>query len=158
MGSTVNVISSDTTAKTFTPVLDTNIYADNDVMFIPINVVGAFREPGGSRALHSVLVLDGDDQNTDFDLVFFNADVTLGTINLAVSISDADAAKCIGLVRLEAATDSNDTINSRMFIKTAIGLVLQAASGSADLWVAGVVRSGTPTYTAAGMKITLGFL
>ena len=28
---------------------------------------------------------------------------------------------------------------------------------TSSLWVSGVVRSGTPTYTAAGMKIKLGF-
>lgn len=139
-----------------TPVLDTSIYADNDVMFVPIEVPHVFKELGGRRALHSIVVVDGDDQNTDFDLIFFNATATLGTINDAVSISDADAAKIIGYVRCEAATDSNDIINSRLFIKTGVGIQMQGVTTS--LWLAGVVRSGTPTYSASGMKIKLGFL
>ena len=144
--------------KTFTPVLETSILADNDVFFVPVEVTGVFDHPGQSLALHSVTVLDGDDQNTDFDLYFFDASVTLGTLNAAVSISDTDAAKCLGSVRMEAATDSDDLINSRLFCKRGIGLALQASTSSTSLWVGGVVRSGTPTYTASGMKIKLGFL
>lgn len=141
-----------------TPVLDTSIYADNDVMFIPQEITDVFPAEGGSLALHSVMVVDGDDQNTDFDLVFFNASASLGTINGAVSISDADAAKIIGYVRMEAAPDSNDLINSRLFAKGSVGQTMKAASGSRSMWIGGIVRSGTPTYTASGMKIKLGFL
>lgn len=158
MTSTVNVISTETDVKDVTPVLDTNAYADNDVLFVPIVIPGAFREPGGIRVLQSIVVLDGDDQAVDMDLVFFNASATLGTINAAVSISDADAAKIIGYVRLVAADDANDLINSYVYAKSGIGQVLKAASGQTDLYVAGIVRSGTPTFSAAGMKIKLGFI
>lgn len=139
----------------FTPVLDTNIYADNDVMFVAIEVPQVF-DKGAARVLQSVVILDGDDQAVDFDLVFSNATPTLGTINSAVSISDADATKIIGYVRLSASTDANDTINSHIYCKTGLGLVLKGSTAS--LWVAGVIRSGTPTYTASGMKIKLGFI
>ena len=140
---------------TFTPVLETSILADDDVFFVPIEVPQVF-DKGLARELQSVVVLDGDDQNTDFDLFFFNATVTLGTLNAAVSISDADAAKALGCVSMVAATHSNDLINSRLFVQKGIGLVMEGETAS--LWVGGVVRSGTPTYTASGMKITLGFI
>jgi len=143
--------------KTFTPVLETSILADNDVFFVATEIPCFFPE-NGKATLISVVVLDGDDQNTDFDLYFFDGSVTLGTLNAAVSISDADAAKCLGSVRMEAATDSDDLINSRLFVKRGIGLQLQAADGTRSLWVGGVVRSGTPTYTASGMKIKLGYV
>ena len=137
-----------------TPVLETSILADNDVFFVPIEIPQVF-EKGLPRILDSIVVLDGDDQNTDFDLVFSNATVTLGTLNSAVSISDADAAKVIGAVSLLAATHAFDLINSTLFVKTGIGLAMKGTTAS--LWVSGVVRSGTPTYTASGMKIRLGF-
>ena len=137
-----------------TPVLETSILADNDVFFVPIEIPQVF-DKGIPRVLQSIVVLDGDDQNTDFDLVFFNATATLGTLNSGVSISDADAAKCLGAVSLLAASHAFDLINSILFVKTGIGLVMKGATGS--LWVGGVVRSGTPTFTAAGMKIKLGF-
>ena len=137
-----------------TPVLETSILADNDVFFVPIEIPQVF-EKGLPRFLDSIVVLDGDDQNTDFDLVFSNATVTLGTLNSAVSISDADAAKVIGATSMLAASHAFDLINSILFVKTGIGLVLKGTTNS--LWVSGVVRSGTPTYTASGMKIRLGF-
>lgn len=142
----------------FTPVLDTSAYADNDVMFIAKELPEFFKELGGERALHSIIVLDGDDQNIGFDLVFSNASITLGTINGAVSIADADAANIIGYVSFTAAANSNDLINSRLFVKSAIGMVLKSSGTTTSVWVSGIVRGGTPTYTASGMKIKIGVL
>lgn len=141
----------------FTPVLDTSIYANNDVMFVPIEVPQFFRGLGEERVLQSIVALDGDDQATAFDLVFSDAAITLGTINAAISISDADAAKIIGYVQM-LATDSRDTINSTLFVKSAIGHVMKSSGTTTSVWVSGVVRSGTPTYTASGMKIKLGLM
>lgn len=137
--------------------LDTNAYADNDVLAIPQEVKGVFTPGGVARKLVSVMALDEDDQNQDFDLVFMNADGTLGTINSAVSISDADARKIIGYVRMVASTDADDLINSRIFFKSNINMILQPTYASQSLWVAAIVRSGTPTYTASGIKLKLGF-
>lgn len=137
-----------------TPVLDTSIYADGDVMFVATEITNAFGAAGDKRVLDSIVALDGDDQNIAFDLVFANATINLGTINGAVNISDSDAAKIIGYVSL-ATGDAKDLINSRLFVKSAIGQVMQGLTTS--LWVAGISRGGTPTYTASGMKITLGF-
>lgn len=140
-----------------TPVLDTSIYADGDVLFVATEIANFFTELGGKRALHSIIVSDGDDQNVAFDLVFSNASITLGTINAAVSISDADAAKIIGVVSF-ATTDAVDLINSRLFHKESIGLVLESAGVTTSVWVAGISRGGTPTYTASGFKIKIGVL
>ena len=141
-----------------TPVLDTSAYADNDVLFVAIEVPQVFKELGGRRALHSIVATDGDDQNIDFDLVFSNATITLGTINAAVSISDADAAKIIGYVRISATDDGNDLINSILYAKSGIGLQMQGSLTTCSLWVSGIVRSGTPTFSASGLKLKLGFL
>lgn len=142
---------------TFTPVLDTNAYSDNDVLFVPIEVTGVFRYANEAKALHSIVVLDESDQNVDFDLVFMNASGTLGTINAAVSISDADAAKVLGHVSILSASHACDLVNSILYTKDAIGLTLKAAE-STSLWVGGIVRSGTPTFAASAMKIKLGFI
>lgn len=138
----------------FVPVLDTNAYADNDVLFVAIEVPQFFREKGGGALLHSVTVLDGDDQNIGFELFFSNATHTLGTINAAISVSDADAAKLKRLLFTTA--NMSDLINSRLFQREGVGLTLGAAADSTSLWVSGAVRGGTPTYTASGMKISLG--
>ena len=153
----MRVRSSDGDVYTFTPVLETSALADNDVFFVPIEIVQVF-EQVKTRVRQSVVVLDGDDQAVDIDLLFFEASVTLGTLNAAVSISDADAAKCLGAVSLLAAEDVVDLVGSTLYTKTGIGLTLKGAAPSTSLWVGGVVRSGTPTFTALGMKIKLGFI
>jgi hypothetical protein len=136
-----------------TPVLETSILANNDVFFVSTEIPQVF-DKGLPRKLSSIIVVDGDDQATAFDLVFSNAAITIGTLNGAVNISDADAAKIIGYVQM-ATGDARDLINSNLFVKTGIGQVMKGATAS--IWVAGIVRSGTPTYTASGMKIKLGF-
>lgn len=139
-----------------TLVADTSAYANNDVLAVPQEVTGVFRQTGGRVKLTSVVVLDGDDQGTAIDLVFMNATGTLGTINSAISISDADALKIVGHLAV-AAGDFKDYINSMIAVKTACELVMEAAAASTSLWVAAVVRSGTPTYTASGLKLKLAF-
>lgn len=156
MPSRVIIADGGHTMAETTPVLDTSIYASGDVLFVSKEITGVFSTSGGTRYLDSVVVLDGDDQAQIFDLVFSNAAVTLGTLNAAVSISDADAAKIVGYVKMSS-NEACDLINSTMYVKGAIGQIMKAASDSTSLWVAGICRGGTPTYTAAGMKLKLGF-
>lgn len=139
-----------------TLVADTNAYADGDVLAIPQEIVNSVAEAGTARQLTSIVVIDSDDQGTAIDLIFFDASASLGTINTAIDISDADAAKIVGIVAI-AAGDFKDLINNKVAVKTGIDLVMKAASTSASLWVGAVVRSGTPTYSAGGIKLKLGF-
>lgn len=138
-----------------TLVTDTNAYADNDVLVIPQEVTNFFPVAGGTRVLHSVHLLDEADQGQDIDLIFMDANGTLGTINSAVSINDTDAAKVIGKVSLLIA-DYTDLVNSMFATKGNLATILTAASGSRSLWIGAVLRSGTPTYAAASLKLKLG--
>lgn len=135
-----------------TPTLDTNIYADNDVLFNGA-AVADFGGAGKARKLVSVVIHDQSDQAQDFDLFFSSGDITLGTINEAVSAADAVAGQIVGWVSIVSA-DYNDLIEGQVAMKTGLGLVLQPID---TLYVAGVLRSGTPTYAAGGMVIKLGF-
>lgn len=134
------------------PVLDTNIYADNDVLFVPI-AVPQFGHPGKVRKLVSIAVLDKSDQAQDMDLVFSQGTITLGTINGVVGVSDADADNILGVVSV-AVAEYSDLVNSQLATKNGLGLVMQP---DAVLYLSGVVRSGTPTYAADGLTIKLGF-
>lgn len=137
------------------PVLDTNAYADNDVLFVPVAVPGFQRAyaPLAARKLVSVSVLDEADQAQDIDLVFSEGTLTLGTINAAVSISDADARKVLGVVSVLIA-DYSDLVDSQIATKRDINLLLQP---NTTLYLSGICRSGTPTYTASALRIKLGF-
>jgi hypothetical protein len=139
---------------TFTPVLNASVLANNEVFMVDHEVKGVFNK-NLPRKLQSIVVLDGDDQNVAVDLVFSSAAITLGTANDVVSITDANAANVLGVVKFVVATHAQDFINSIVFVMANIGLIMQGTSSS--LFVSAIVRSGTPTFTASGMKIKLGF-
>lgn len=138
-----------------TPTLDTNAYADGDVLFDTTAVASAFDYAAGVRKLESVHILDEDDQGIALDLVFLDSNVSLGTFNAAPNISDANARKIIGRVSI-ATGDYIDLGGARIATKAGIGQLLKAAAASTTLYVAGITRGGTPTYTAAGLKLKLG--
>jgi hypothetical protein len=136
--------------------LDTNAYVSGDVLADTQAVATAVRVAAGRAVLQSVTVIDEDDQGTAFDLVFFSANVSLGTENAAASISDADARNCLGFVSI-ATTDFIDLGGVRIATKTGIGLVLEAAAASTTLYV-GAISRGTPTHSASGLRLKLGML
>jgi hypothetical protein len=138
----------------FTPVLDTNIYADNDVLFISQVVTGVSDIEGGVVKLVSGVCFDGDDQGTEVEVFFTTSATTPGTINGALSAADTVFDDIVG--RLHFVT-FNDLINSQNCILTGQDQIIQLAAGSKDLYAFGVVRSGTPTYTASGMKMKFAF-
>jgi hypothetical protein len=135
--------------------LDTSAYADGDVMADTQSVASAFRVATGQLTLNSVVVLDEDDQGVGFDIIFLDTNNSLGTENSAPNISDANARTIIGRVNVSA-SDFIDLGGSRLASISGIGLKMKAASGSTTLYVGTIVRSGTPTYTASGVKLKLG--
>ena len=138
------------------PVCEAASNADGDVIFTFTEIPNAVAVDGGSCLLHSVQLLDDDDNGAKIDLVFQTNDTTLGTIGEAVSESDANAGNILGYVQLETYFDG---INWQISSKTNIGLVLKAASGTKSLYVAGVNRNGdAQTATAAGIHLRIGVI
>jgi hypothetical protein len=140
---------------TVTPTLDTNAYADGDVLFNPVEIANAVRNNGDSCILQSVHVLDKADQGVAFELVFLKAATNLGTINAAISITAANAEDIIG--HYAFSNSYIDLINSQILTDNGIGLMLEAGAATTSLYVAGISK-GTGTYAADSLKITLGFL
>lgn len=134
---------------------DTSQMADNEVIAAPQEVTNFFRLPGGVAYVHSIVLLDGDDQNQDVELIFLNATGSIGNENAAYAPADAVAATILGSVLVEAA-DYSDAVNSRIATKTNVGLMLKAAGSTNSVWIAAVCRGGTPTYTAAALKVKIG--
>lgn len=135
--------------------LDTSIYQSGDVMADTQVVTGAMRTADGTGTLASIVVFDEDDQGVAFDLVFFSANRSLGTENGAPNISDANARDILGVVSI-AAADFIDIGGVRIANKVNIGMPMRPATGTADVYVGAITR-GTPTYTAAGVRLRLGF-
>lgn len=145
---------------TFTPVVDTAIYASGDVMFIAQELSGVMNDTGGTANLISAVVLDKDNEKVTFDLLFFDSNPanTLGAINAAYALNDADFAKLMGRISVLNADYISSGTNSAEATYKNIQLLLKSAARSKSLWLVGVIRAGTPTFTAAtDVKIQLGF-
>lgn len=118
-------------------------------------ITGAFRKLGATQELQSIVLIDEDDQGTAVDLVFMRALGVVGVENEVPSISDANSREIIGRISI-AAADFTDLGGTREATLRNIGLLMKAGA-TTSLWIAAITRSGTPTYSAAGLKLRLGF-
>lgn len=139
---------------TFT--LDTSIYASGDLLADPVELVGVFRNGGGRAIIDSIVLIDEDDQGAALNCVFTTASTTFGTLNSAPNISDANLRNVVGHVAF-ATTDYVDGGGTKIGTRSNINLLVEGASGATSLYVALVNATGTPTYTAAGVRIKVGF-
>jgi hypothetical protein len=142
---------------TITPTLDTSIYASGDVLFTTTAIPNAVRVNDAIAQLQSLVIVDKDDQKPEIALKFWSSNVTYGAFNGAPSISDSDAASCLGRVNIVTADYDDDGGVSTAF-KDNIGKILKAASGTRTIYITGKLTSGTPTHTASGIVIRLALL
>ena len=137
--------------------LDTSAYASGDVLADTQVVTAALSIKNGKGVLQSVLLIDEDDQGAALDLYFLSADVVMGTENAAPSITDANARSILAVVPV-ATTDYKDLGGVRVANLAGLNRVLKAVAGTPDIYVAAVNGSGSPTYTASGLRLRLGIL
>jgi hypothetical protein len=151
----VGAVGGHCVIKEVTLSLDTNVYADGDVLADTQEVASALRTTAGSGVIQSVVVLDKDDQGEALDLVFLKSNVSIGTENSAVSVTDANADEILGVVEV-AATDWVDLVNSQIATMANLSIVLDGPTGT-SIWVAAISR-GAGTYTASGITLKIGIL
>lgn len=137
--------------------LDTSAYTAGDLIADTQEVASAVRAADAKGVLQSVVVIDEDDQGAAIDLYFFSANVTMGTENSAPSISDANIRNLLGIVSV-ASGDYKDVGGAKVAVKSGIGMIVQPASGTDDIYVAVVSNGSTPTYTASGVRLRIGVL
>lgn len=138
-----------------TPVCDTSgAMADGDVISATAEVANAVKVTAGYALIHSITVLDKDDQGGALDIVLLRTNVSLGTVNGAVSISDTDAEEVLGVVSVSA-SDYTDLINSQVATKELVGIAIEAGAGDTSIFL-GLISRDTKTYTASGLVIKLG--
>jgi hypothetical protein len=152
----IGEVGGSAVVKEVTLSLDTNAYADGDVLAATQEVSGSVRVNGGTGVIQSLVVLDKDAQGQALDVVFLKANKSLGTENAAVSIADADADSILGIVEV-LASDLVNLNNSLLATRTNLSVVVEAGSGSTSLYVAAISR-GTGTYTASGITLKIGIL
>lgn len=134
--------------------LDTNAYADGDVLAATQEIAGAVRTNAGCALLQSLTVHDEDDVGQALDLIFFSANSALGTENAAPSITDAAARDILGIVSI-ASADFKDFGGVKIASLKGIGLILKGATSATSVYVGAIIR-GAGTFTAAGIRLRLG--
>lgn len=147
-----------------TPVVDTAAYASGDVLWtVSVELASVFqnRGPASHRsasnvALNSISVLQETGSAFDFDIVFLRSNVSLGTVNIAVSISDIDAREVVGFASLASATDSIALVGSTFYAKEGNAIQMQGVAGDTSLYVAGIARGAVTFTTAADFKLRIG--
>jgi len=140
-----------------TPVLDTSIYAAGDVLAATFSIPAAVRVNGGTGVLQSIAVIDQDNQRPAIQIFLLSDNVAFGTVNAAPSISDANAVQMLGAPITIGTADYTNLGGVAVAGRDGIGKVVKAASGQA-LYAAILLTAGTPTHTAAGIKLRFGFL
>lgn len=140
--------------KELTLTLDTGAYVAGDVLADTQIIENIVRIQSGTGIIHSVTILDKSDQAQSLDLVFLRSNVSIGTENSPVSVSDTNADEILGVVEVDA-SDYVDLVNSHIATKTNLGIGFRALE-SKHLYVAAISR-GTGTYAADGitLKITI---
>jgi len=135
--------------------LDTSVYASGDVLAATQIVTACMRINGGKGIWQSLVLLDWDDQAGALDVLLLRTNVSIGTENAAVSVTDTNADEILGIVEIVAG-DYVDLVGSQIVVRENIGMVVDAATTD-DLYVA-VISRDTKTYTASGITLKLGFL
>lgn len=132
-----------------TPTLDTLIYASGDTLATAVlSFANAVRISGGSGRVRKLVVIDNDLQSAAGELWLFSATVTPAAANAAHSISDADAALCVGVIPF--GTYYASALNSVSV--ASVDLPINCAATT--LFGIAVTR-GTPTHTASGLTFAL---
>lgn len=133
---------------------DTSIMASGDTIATAvIEFTNAAVRAGGSGVVEAMVVVDGDLQSKAGELWLFSDTVTPAAANAAHSISDADAAKCVGVIAFGTAYFAS-ALNSIAVVTGASNRLPYITGPTTSLFGILVTRS-TPTYTAAGLKVSL---
>jgi hypothetical protein len=153
----IGLVGASDIVVTVTPTCDTSAYASGDLIFDSTEVAAAVRANGGHCVLHSVVVHDKADQGVAMTLVLLNANTDMGTLNSAPDPDDTEAGTIIGWIPV-AASDYFDVGASDVACIRNIGLGLKAGAATTSIWIAGVNGTGTPTFGASDLVISLYFM
>lgn len=141
--------------RTVTLSLDTNVYAAGDVLADSQIISNAFRDINDGATVHSLEVIDKDDQGAAFDVYLLDGNVAMGTENAAPSISDTNLEKVMARIQVSTG-DYYDLGGGKIADLQNLGRIVVPIVGTRDMYVAVVNGTGTPTYTASGLVLRFG--
>ena len=85
-------------AVTATPLLDTSAYASGDALHVTTMKFAECFGDSRSGYVEKMVIVDNAVQSQPCELWLFRGPITSAAANAAHSISDADAAKCVGVI------------------------------------------------------------
>jgi hypothetical protein len=144
---------------TITPItfsLDTNAYADGDVLADTQVLAACLRVNDGTGIIQDVIFNDKDDQGLAFDVLVLSANTSMGTENSAPDASDADADDILGRFSVGVG-DWYDLGGCRIASIKNIGIAVKGASGTDDIYLA-LISRGAGTYSASGITARVKIL
>ena len=127
------------------PALQAAATDQHDVAWNGTEIPNAVLVPGGCSKLVRMQVAMYDDTTCDFDIIFTQNTATIGTVDAAISISDADlkTAKLLGIIVLDESATSVDLVNGlTSYDAPTNGILLQASEGSTSVYFSGIDRTG----------------
>lgn len=114
----------------------------------------AARVAAGSGVIKSALIVDGDMQNVACELWLFDTNVTPPADNAPWTVSDADAAMCIGVIPFSTYYASAlNSVSNGVVPNGGIGFSAVATT----IWGCLVTR-GAPTYTSGKLSVRLNIM
>jgi hypothetical protein len=136
------------------PVISTSAYTAGDAVGGKIEAQGATKH----GLLHSVTVIDKDQQKAPLSLVLYESDFTADADNAAFSVETADQDKILGVVNITA--DDYEDIDGNISVATVKNLSLPVQNTTdVSTLRAQLKTTGTPTYTTvSSLTLKLGLL
>ncbi len=150
-------------AVRLTPTITGVQYANNDILFDTTEIPNAVSKAGGGSKLVNVSLWTKSNDVFDIELLFFQVNQSMGTVNAARNVSDADwaTAKYLGHVVLDGSEDDYNYGNGRIFTfadRPKLPIVLQAEAGSTSVYCAAFLSGTdvTPSFSVGDIELIFG--
>lgn len=106
--------------------------------------------------LRTLVACDLSNQKQAIDLLFFNQDPgSLGALNAALDISTTQLLTLIGVISIGTSDWTTAKAATNAYAQKLQEMLVPCAQKLQDIWVAGICRSGTPTYGASSLILNV---
>jgi len=136
----------------------TGALAAGDIAAATQVIAACTRADDQPAILHSVTLIDTDDQKANFRIVLFDANTSLGTEDSAPDIDDTEILTVQGMIDFVVA-DYIDLGGASFAHKSGLNIVVKPATGTDDIYAAAYIpATSTPTYASGVVTARLGFV
>jgi len=149
-----------------TPTVIAGTTHDDDVMFNATEIPNAVSSRGGVSRLVGITIVDKDDEQHNYDIIFMQVQTNFGTAGAASDITDANlqAAKVIGALPITLAdgisvfaqnsgtaniyTASSSLRGTQSNSTNTLPILLQAEGGSTSIYFTAIANGADIDYAA----------